>query len=180
MFVIILLSRITCIPGLSNCLGKTLVTLANILGILFRVDFAIQLSVATVIEAKLDRVLDIGIVLGVVNVDAFVTTVQLLAMMISHVFGLATANDTGTGAINPAVATVVSVGVLKTRHFIHVLAIVLGILHILTESIHVHHHRRQCLKALLTINRCASLSDGVFFELVNPRALQCASDLIAM
>jgi hypothetical protein len=100
--------------------------------------------------------------------------------MISHIFGFATANHTGTGSINPTVATVVGVRILKFGDFIHVSAVVLGIFHIIAESVHVHHHRCQCLEALLAIDWGASLSDGIFFELINPRSLQCASDLIAM
>ena len=107
------MTGLTGVSGLGDGFGEALVTLADVFGVLLRVDLAVELTVAAVVEAELDRVLDVGVVLGVVDVDALVAAVELLAVVVGHVLGLAAANDPGPGAIDPAVAAVVCVGVFQ-------------------------------------------------------------------
>ena len=169
------------VSGVGNGLGEALVTLANVLGVLFRVDLAVELSVSVVVGAELDRVLDVCVVLGVVDVDALVAAVELLAVVIGHVLSLAATDHTGPSAIDPAVTAVVCVDLLQAGDLVQVCLAVLGVGEVRAETVHVHHHSGQGLEALLAVNWSASISPILArFQSVDPCPLEVSSNIVTM
>ena len=72
---------------LSDIRGKPFVAFADVLGVLFRVNFAIEFS-DSILLMEINLVADWSVIWVVVVEDAFVAAVELFAVMIDHIFWL--------------------------------------------------------------------------------------------